>query len=44
MPVYCVLNIEVILDHRFENVPFIGFDQRPGLLVVDEVYLTNKSI
>jgi hypothetical protein len=37
-------NRQIILDEDFQLISFVNFDQWPGLLVIDKVYLARDAV
>ena len=44
VPVDCALDREIILDKHLERICFLDFYQRAGLLTIDEIDITSKTV
>lgn len=44
MPMYGSFDRQLIVDKYFKIVSFVGFNQRPRLLAVDEIHFTSDAV
>lgn len=44
VPMDRAFNGQIILDEDFQLISLINFDQWPGLLVIDKVYLARDAV